>query len=270
MTAFRSYRKKKSYKLAVVIIVLAVGLSVYTVRNPSTLRSIVSAALYPFQWTSAAIWQGVAGIPSAIGKMRDLARDNFTLRQEIALLKPKLQNLETLEQENRYLRSALGFQQKGWQGRRLLAAQVVGKSPSPWFSILEINQGSRAGIKAGQTVIVEQGLVGTLIEVSLFSAKVMLITDPDSSVAATADRSRDFGVVEGTLGDKLVLKYVSAGGDVAAGDKISTSQISEVFPPGLPIGTVSKADKKEVDLFYHIELKPAVDFSRLEEVFVII
>ena len=65
------------------------------------------------------------------------------------------------------------------------------------------------------------------------------------------------------------MKHVDARGDVRVGDIIVTSNISTIFPPGLPIGEVTRASRKEHDLFYHIEIKPAADFSKIEEIFLI-
>ena len=96
-----------------------------------------------------------------------------------------------------------------------------------------------------------------------------MIIDGESSVAAASSRSRDYGVVAGSPSGRLSMKYVSAVGDVQQGDVIVTSTISSVFPQGIPIGEVVLASKREHDLFYHVEVKPAVDFSRLEKVFVV-
>ena len=119
-------------------------------------------------------------------------------------------------------------------------------------------------------IVSELGLVGRVIEVSLFSSKVLLITSADSSIAATDFRNRDSGVVVGGRPDILIMKYVGVEGDIKVGDEILTSHISTIFPSGIPVGRVFKATKKEHDLFYHIEIKPAVDFSKLEEVFIVI
>ena len=97
----------------------------------------------------------------------------------------------------------------------------------------------------------------------------MLITDALSSVAAVNGRSRDFGVVKGGSPNKIFMKHVDAGGDVRVGDIIVTGNISTIFPPDIPIGEVSRASKKEHDLFYHIEIKPSVDFGKIEEIFII-
>lgn len=263
------YRERRSYALALFIILLAVFISFSSLSNLFGIRSILISALYPFQFIAVSLWKGVLDTPTFIINLQNLARQNAQLENELNRLKAKLTLWEELISENERLRDALAFKQKNRYGFKLLAAQVIGRSPSPWFSILEIDQGSRAGVKKDMPVIVKEGLVGRIIEVSEFSSKVMLLKDAESSVAAADARSRDFGVVEGRGGDKLFMKYVSAGGDVKLGDKIVTSKISSIFPSGIPIGTVIQATKREHDLFYHIEIEPAVTFSKIEEVFIV-
>lgn len=271
MINYRSYRKKKSFIPAIIIILLAVFLSFSAFRDLFGLRTLAQTAVYPFQFAAAALYKGIIAVPAKLVNLRNLSIENAELKQELKTLKPRLLLYKGRAGENQRLRSALFFRNQGRAKFNLLAAQVVGKSPTPWFSILEINQGSSAGVRVDMPVIVAEGLVGRVIETALFSAKVMLLTDAASSVAAADERSRDFGVVAGGgSASKLFMKYVSAGGDVAVDDVIATSRISLIFPSGIPIGSVSHAAKGEHDLFYHIEIKPAVDFSKLEEVFIIL
>ncbi len=269
MIVRNSYRKRKSYALPLVIILLAVFVSFSALRDLFGARSILLAAFYPFQVAAVSLWNGIAGVPSKILNLRSLSKQNAELKKEVKNLRAKLMLLEEQTKENRRLRNVLGFKQRSHYKFNILAARVIGKGPTPWFSILQINQGSKAGVRKGMPVIVEQGLVGQVIEASILSSKVLLITDAESSVAASDARSRDFGVVKGTSGNKLFMKYVSAGGDILVGDEIITSRISSIFPPGIPVGKVIQAAKREHDLFYHIEIKPAVDLSKIEEVFVL-
>lgn len=272
MNAYQPYHKKKPYLLVlvVVIILLAVFISFSPVRNLFGVRSFLQAVIYPFQFAAVSVWKGVAGFPGAVGNLRNLSKENAQLKNELKNIKPQLIALKGIEIENERLRSVLRFKQNSRYGFRLLSAQVIGRSPTPWFSILEINQGKQAGVKVDKPVIVKEGVVGRVIEVSKYTSKVMLLTDAGSTLAAADARSRDYGLVEGSMGGRLSMKYVSAGGDISAGDQIITSQISLIFPANLPIGTVTKASKGERDLFYHIEVKPTVDFSKLEEVFIIL
>lgn len=269
MIGYRPYRKRKSHALAIIVILLAVLISFSTFRNLFGLRSILQAAIYPFQFAAVSIWKGVVGLPSSLGANRKAAKENAELKNELESLQPRLSLLDELQRENARLRDLLFYKNSNPYRFRILAAQVVGKSPDPWFSILEINQGRRAGVRVDMPVMAQEGLIGRVVEVSSFSSKVMLITDVESSVAAVDARSRDFGLVKGGSLDRLSMKYVDAGGDIRKGDRIVTSNVSTVFPPGIPIGRVSLASKKEHDLFYRVEIKPIVDFSKAEEVFII-
>jgi rod shape-determining protein MreC len=269
VTRFKSYRKRKSYALAMLIILLALFISISSLRNLFGMRSLLQAMIYPFQFTTVSVWKGVTGIPSSVINLRGLSEQNRLYQDELKELRLKLQVFEEVKNENQRLREALGYKQKNSYKYRLLSAQVIGRAPSPWFTILEIGRGTQAGVKKGMAVITEKGAVGHVIEVSTFSAKVLLLIDPDGAIAAVSSRSRDIGVVQGAQTNKLYMKYVSVGGDIKEGDSIITSHISGIFPPGIPIGEVTHASKKEHDLFYKIEIRPFVDFSKIEEVFVV-
>ncbi|MBU0502262.1 MAG: rod shape-determining protein MreC, partial [Candidatus Margulisbacteria bacterium] len=215
------------------------------------------------------VWRAGAAVPASINNLRQLSRESHELRVLVEHLKLEQLTLEELKKENQRLRESLSFINKNPYDKNLKAARVVGRSPSPWFSILEVDQGSLAGVVTGLAVVEPAGVVGRVVEVSKLSAKVMIILDPASSVAAENQRSRDYGIVTGRSSNTLFMKYVSAGSDIKPGDQIVSSRISGVFPAGVPIGRVTIASKKEHDLFYQIEVKTAVDFSKLEEVYII-
>ena len=269
MTRFKSYKKRKSYALAILIILLALFISVSSLRDLFGMRSLLQAIVYPFQFITVSVWKTVTGIPGSAIKLRGLSDQNKQYQNELKELRLKLQGFEEIKSENQRLREALGYKQKNSYKYKLMAAQVIGRAPSPWFNILEIGRGKQAGVKKGMAVITENGAVGQVIEVSSFSSKVLLLIDPDGAIAAVNSRSRDIGVVAGAHSNRLFMKYVSVGGDIKEGDEIVTSHISRIFPPGIPIGEVTQASKKEHDLFYKIEIRPFVDFSKIEEVFVV-
>jgi rod shape-determining protein MreC len=264
------YRKRKSYTLTVFIILLAIFLSFSSIRNLFGVRSFLLAVIYPFQLVSVSVWKGIIGTPGAILNLRHLSNQNAAFKDEVKKLKATIMLQEEAVKENRRLKANLNFKRAQAYRYKLLPARVIGKSPIPWFTILLINRGSKNGVVVDKPVMVKEGLVGRVIEVSAFSSKVMLITDVESSVAAADERSRDFGIVKGGARNRLYMKYVSAGKDIRTGDKVVTSYISTIFPQGVPVGTISQASKREHDLFYNIEIEPAVDFSKIEEVFVIL
>ncbi len=270
MIGFHPYRKRRSYALPIIIILLAAALSFSAFRDLFGVRSLVQTIIFPFQSAAVSVWKGVAGIPSSIASARKAAEENAGLKKELDNLRPQVVLTQELVRENARLRELLAFSERNPYRLRLLPAQVVGRTPAPWFYILEIDKGKQAGVREDMVAVLAEGLAGRVIEVSKYSSKVMLITDAESSVAAVDSRSRDFGVVKGAPGGRLTMKHVDARGDVRVGDIVVTSNISTVFPPGLPIGEVTQASRKEHDLFYHIEIKPAVDFSKIEEVFLIL
>ena len=269
MTKQPAFKKKRSYTLPAIIVVLALIVSFVVPARLSLLRRAAVSAVYPFQYVTALFWRSTAELPGNIMNIRNLARENSDLKARLAEAEPKLTLLDELSNENDRLKAALGFRGGNRYRLKLLPAKVIGRGAATWSSLIVIDQGSGAGVRVNLPVIVAAGLVGKIVEVAPFSAKVLLLTDPLSSVAAADQRSRANGVAEGYAPNKLKMKYVGEGGGVATGDAIVASTVSSLFPAGLPIGTVSRAVKKETDLFYEIELKPAADLSRLEEVFVV-
>ena len=272
MIAYKSYHKSKprSYALAVFIVLLALFLSFSAFNDLFGVRFIFSSASYPFKFVTLTAVNGVAGFSSSIINLRNAQKENEALKKELDELKPKLMLLDEIVAENEGLRLALDYRKASHFWFNLLPAQIVGRSAAPWFTMLEVNRGRKAGVKENMAVINREGLVGRVVEVSEFSSKVMLISDGKSAVSAKDVRSQDFGVVEGNLPDRLYMRYVSAGGDIQVGDKIITSPLSTDFPPGILLGAVSNTSKREHDLFYRIEIKPAVDFSKIADVFLIL
>lgn len=269
MTDFRPYRRKRSYLLTIVIILLAIFISYSIVLNKIQIRAWVDTIFFPFQAITTTVWKSTVGFPAFVLNLGGLLRENAKLRETLEETDTKLVILDQLAEENDRLKEALDFKRSQYRFS-LRAAGVLGRVPASWYSILFINKGSQDGIKPGMPVINQQGLIGRIIEVSNFTSKVLLLIDRESAVTAADARSRAQGVVEGSGADKLFMKYVGSDADVKAGDQIVTSALSSLFPAGLAIGTVSKADKREHDIFYSIEIKPGVQFLNLEMLFVVI
>lgn len=269
MIRYRPFRYKKNSILAVIIILLAAALSFPSLNRLFGFRQIILSSFYPFHFVSNAVWKGTTGIPGFILGLHNLQRENAALKEQLDIASPKLALYEELTAENERLSALLGFKTNNAYRLNLLPAKVIARQVSFWFSVLEVNRGSLSGVRLNLPVVAKEGLVGRVVEVGRYSSKVLLISDVNSEVSAVDQRSRAIGLVEGYSPDKFVMKYVPAGGDVKVGDKIVSSSVSGVFPPGIPVGEVTYASRKEHNLFYHIEIKPAVNFSALEEVFLV-
>ena len=152
----------------------------------------------------------------------------------------------------------------------------TGYSPGRWLSTewlhsdCRINRGRKDGVVQDAPVINENGVVGRAIDVTRASAKVLLISDPNSSIGGLNEKSRDLGVVVGGGLENLKMKYVVPSAKIEVGDVILTSGIGGIFPKGIPIGKVKKVQMRDYDIFKQVEIEPVVDFSKLEDLFVVI
>jgi rod shape-determining protein MreC len=168
------------------------------------------------------------------------------------------------------LRADLGFVQANRP--HLLAADVVTRRPDPKFDTMIISRGSRDGVTVHSVVVTRNGVVGQVHEVGPTTASVILITDQNQNspgVGATVQRSRVTGVSKGDAGGMVALDYLRNDADVKKGDLIVTSGNGGVYPPGLLVGTVVEVRSDEGNLNRRARVKPAVDFDRLEEVYVL-
>jgi rod shape-determining protein MreC len=197
-----------------------------------------------------------------------LARvENLRLKEDLSLLQLERQRWEQERLEYRRLLGLLGL--KEMVRGPAVAARVVSRGHGLGATTLIINRGSSDGVAPNQPVIVPSGVAGRVIEVAPSTAKVQLALDPNSSVAALSERSRAQGMVNGRGERLLRMEYVSDLEDVQPGDRIITSGLDRIFPPGLPLGTVLRAERGG-GLVQSIEVEPAADFNKLEEVLVLL
>ena len=148
-------------------------------------------------------------------------------------------------------------------------AQVFARDPSSWFKTVLVDKGKSDGVAKDMAVVAADGVVGRVVEVSKNTAKVLLITDPNSAVDIIVQRSRSQGIMEGKVEEACILKYVKKSDDVQVGDTVITSGLGGIFPKGLVAGTVTRVERKRPGIFQYIEVTPTVDFSRLEEVLIL-
>ncbi|MEO5656347.1 MAG: rod shape-determining protein MreC [Nitrospiria bacterium] len=148
-------------------------------------------------------------------------------------------------------------------------ARVVGRDPSRWYQSITIDRGGRHGSVADQGVALPSGIVGTVVKVFPSFSVVLLITDRQSAVPVLVQRTREQGIIEGTVGGRVRLKYLPPSSEIGTGDIILTSGLTEAFPKGLMVGTVTRVEHPEGALYPEVELAPAADLSRLEEVLIL-
>ncbi|MFA6549649.1 MAG: rod shape-determining protein MreC, partial [Candidatus Margulisiibacteriota bacterium] len=153
MTALKPYRKKNTHAPAVFLILLAIFFSFSAFRGLFGVREVLVSTIYPFQYVAVSVWKGVFSVPAQVFNLVSLSKQNFGLKKEVEALRAQQLVLDELQKENERLRSALSLPPSG--GRfNLLVAQVIGRSPAPWFPLFQINQGRRAGVRENMPVIV--------------------------------------------------------------------------------------------------------------------
>jgi len=188
------------------------------------------------------------------------------LNGEVNLLRARLIGLEEIFRENTRLEKLLEFKRNFVFSS--IAASVIGRDPTRWNSTMLIDKGRSDGIKLGASVVNSYGVIGKVLEVNAHTSKVVLLTDPQFSVAALVKRPRESGLVIGTLQGACRLKYIGKNADIRVGDRVITSKLSASFPEGLMLGSVVQIDQKEPS--YEYILQPAVSLSQIEEVLVIL
>jgi rod shape-determining protein MreC len=263
-------RKYQSIAVAVVLLIISLTvLSFSTIRLSETefLRKMVLEAAAPVEETINISLQNLRDVWKRYLFLVGLEDENRRLRK---------QNADLMEQLNRYREGPLEAMrlQKLLELResfpqRAVAARVINRNRSSLFKTLLINKGTADGLRVGLAVLSDQGVVGRIIETSWHASRVLLLTDGNSNIDGLIQRSRAQGILQGAGSAGCSLKYISRTEEVLAGDVVISSGLSGVLPKGLLLGVVTGASRKEGGLFQKIDVAPAVDFEKLEEVLVL-
>jgi rod shape-determining protein MreC len=145
-----------------------------------------------------------------------------------------------LETQNQKLKELLDYTKT--QKQQGIVAPIVGRSADHWWQQVTLGRGSKDGIKVGYIVMAPGGLVGQIVSVTSNSSRVLLLSDATSRVGAVVSRSRSMGFIRGQGSNRAVLQFFDKVPDVRRGDAISTSPVSQLFPPGLPLGRVESVN----------------------------
>jgi rod shape-determining protein MreC len=263
----------RRYSFIIFMVVFLVGaltiFSINATRNPEETISgrLVLELTGPVQQAASSLGASIGAVWNHYFNLVHTARLNEDLQKEISGLRLQLVELEELRQENLRLGALLKLQTPSAPPQ--IAAMVVGWDASNNFRTAIINKGANQGVFSQMAVINSQGVVGRVVWSSPNYAKILLLIDSNSAIDALVQRSRARGIVEGAGDDKLRLKYIMHADEVAVGDTIIASGVEGIFPKGALVGKIRAISHATVDMFLAVELEPAVEFERLEEVAVI-
>jgi rod shape-determining protein MreC len=229
---------------------------------------VMMEVLRPFQAFESDLINNFRGFFSDYIDLAGVREENERLKSTLAQLQSEHTRLIELEVENHHLGDLLELREAlAMPG---VAARVIGGDATGLTRTLIISQGSSMGLRPEMAVISTDGVVGKLITVSPNTSRVLLISDHNSGLDALDQRSRARGIVAGAMDDGLIMKYVDRTGDVKPDDAVLTSGMDGIFPSGLLVGKVTQVSQEGPGLFLNIAIKPAVDFSKLEELLVLV
>ncbi|MCE5193949.1 MAG: rod shape-determining protein MreC [Nitrospiraceae bacterium] len=256
---------KKRIALVASIILFSFVLMTYQTRmggiNPLKIIS------YPVNYANEIISSVSLDIKDFFRKLKLTGEENKKLKEQIDALLIEEQGYQEILLENFRLREILNL--KKTEKRSVAVAKVIAKGSNRWVNTLVINKGTAHGIEKDMIVITPEGLAGKIISSTESYSSILLLNDINFSVSVRLEDSRVEGILSGTGSKTCVLKYISHEIEAAENDTVITSGLDGIFPPGIPVGTVTKISKNSPGLFQDITVIPFQDNSKLEEVLVV-
>lgn len=275
-------RKKKQnkfpakYVLLIMTIFCAViiGCSLKT-SGSGPVSAAAGAVLAPMQKGVNQLGSGLTNLREHLRTKKSLEKENEELRTQLADAQQNLNQVQLNQEELDNLKSLYDMDQN-YADYDKIAANVIGKDAGNWFSVFLIDRGSNDGITVGMNVLADGGLAGIVIQVGPNYAKVRSIIDDNSNVSARNLSTSDLCVVSGslkTMNESSLIDFDDLRDkedQAKVGDQIVTSNISDMFLEGIPIGYITdiKTDSNNLTKSGHIAT--IVDFEHLDDVFVIL
>ncbi len=235
------------------------------------LQGITFGVFSRLQGSVASMYRGVAGTWNNYVGLRGAQVENEELRRQVSELEVRLQEQRALAARAGQLQSLLGLKES--TSLPTLAAEVIAGNPNPGLLTVTVNRGSSEGVQADMAVISSKGIVGRVIgPVASHASRVQLLIDQAAAIGALTERTRAGGIVVGAEidgGPGLRMDFVSNLADVAPGDAVVASGTDGIYPRGFTIGTVERSERG-TQLHRTIIVRPAVDFSAIEEVLIVL
>lgn len=231
-------------------------------------------ALSPIEEGASRAFKPFSDLVNWIGDTVDAKGENNKLKKELSQQRQELAQAETDRNEAQQLRGLVGLRRQGGFPNQFknVTGRVIARSPTAWYSTVQIDAGSGDGVAVNQPVITSGGLAGRVSSVTGGTATVTLITDSSSGVAAQVMPNGTTGVIRPEVGNPndMLLDFIQKGSPVKKGSVVVTSGFStrrhleSLFPRGIPIGRVSRVEAGELSLYQRVHIKPFADFHRMD------
>lgn len=272
MGPFKRYRD-----IALVIVLLAMPFFFLraNIRRPEETNFVDRTLLTlsaPIEYTFSALARGVSSLLGEYVYLVDVKRDNNKLAYQNSRLSAKVSQLSAIEAENRRLRRLLGLRDR--VAAETVSALVISKDMTDYFRVARVTLDAAApGIKPNMPVLSPEGVVGKVLRVAGETVQVQLAVDSGFGADVVVERTGARGFVRGAGENERYLvrvEYVQSTDVVNEGDVLVTSGFGCRFPKGLPVARVTKVVKRDFGIYQSVEAEPIVDFSRLEEVLIVL
>ena len=225
------------------------------------IRQVVAVVLYPLQRAVQLPGEAFSYVADYFGSKRELADDNAKLQQELVAQAPAVQGFAELGEENARLKALLDVQQR--YAGAAIAVEVLYTGRDPFSQKVFVNKGGDGGVKPGDAVVDDLGVVGQVTRVFPAMAEVTLVTDRDHAVPVKVERSGVRSVMFGNgTGRAPELRFTAPTADLRVGDRLVTSGIDGTYPVGLAVAEVVSVDRETGQMFARIACRPLAGFDR--------
>lgn len=256
--------------ITIIILILLVFFSNLKLESFSYIENAFSAVVMPIQTGYTYLKNKIIGNTNFFTNIDSLKSENEQLKSKNSELEKSLRELEIIKAENETMKEYLGLTQK-YNNYKTVPAYIISKDINNYSNIFIINAGKKDGIEVNMTVIADEGLVGYVISVTDFSAKVETILDTSSAVTASIEGKDESIVCRGSLENGILrATYIPTNANISEGDRVETSGMGGIYPKGITIGKVKEVENTLNKLDRYAWIEPAVNFSKLKTVLVII
>jgi rod shape-determining protein MreC len=261
-------RHRSFFTLVAVVVAQVLVLSLQITRNNHVrlIRFWTVEAFDPLQRSLGGIMNVSFNAYRTYSHLWRAEQENQELHAQLVAAQAQIQRLGEQAGEAQRLRTVLDF--KNQLEFQTVAAEVIASSPGENSNAIFIDKGSDSGLTTDLAVITPEGVVGKILAIFPHSAQVLLISDPSSGVGVTLAQSRVQGILKGGSNSFCDVHYIMNEQAVARGEGVVTSGLDQIYPKGLPVGTVVSAG--EGNIYKTINVKPSVDMNRLEVVLVVL
>src|SRR5271170_4802369 len=270
-------RYKNALVLIVVLVAQLLALAVQVKRpapnspdqeGVSLIRYVVVSVVTPPERWVHNVGSWIGGLWSGYVNLVHVRQQDAALKTEIERLRLEQASMAEDAKQGQRLQQLLDFKQHYIY--KTLPAQVIGASGTDQSRTLYIDKGAKEGLAPDMPVVTADGIVGKLKDVFDHKSLVVLINDPTSGVGVMLETTRTRGILKGAPFGQLQVINVSPDDRIKAGERIVTSGGDQIFPRGMPVGTVERVvPDPDRDPLVDVAVQPAANLARLEEVLVI-